>query len=520
MKLSKVDMYQKQSKRIGVTLESSKKLANVVKFAATFHYLQNIKKVSSKELGIFARENLSMMGATFIKIGQLLSSRTDIIDKDIATELSILQDNVPAFDVSIYKNELLSKTIEIDELPLASASIGQVHKGLLSTGEVVAVKLKRPGIEDEIKTDFQVLLGFLGFLRRYSAKRELYELETIFKQYNTLLYEEIDYVNEVKNMISFKQMFNENNTMKWLKVPETYIELSSNDIIVMEYVPSIKINDLNKLKDLKFNPTKIAAKLVECFIKQIVEYGQVHIDPHPGNVGITTSGKIVFYDYGMVTKINKVLISKFQDLLYAVSEKDCDKVARILVEADIVSVEPDNIIYLKSFVLSFFNYIEKVDITYFKENFIDKLNSTELPFLINSNFLLILRGLTILEGVCKTLDPDFNYVEVINEYNKSFPLDIKYFEVRALQDIENLQQFRVPMAIDKSKRNEIDSELLERRLKDLSFAKKEIEQKQTYFNFLVVFLLCLLGLEGEGIQHNVFMQIGFVGITILSLYNK
>jgi predicted unusual protein kinase regulating ubiquinone biosynthesis (AarF/ABC1/UbiB family) len=520
MKLSKIDMYPLQSKNIHKTLESTKKLGKVVKFAASFHYLQNVKKVSAKELGVFTRENLALMGATFIKIGQLLSSRTDIIDKDIANELAVLQDNVPPFDISIYKDELANKSIVIDEIPLASASIGQVHKGVLTTGEVVAVKLKRPGIENEIQTDFQVLLGFLAFLRRYSTKRELYELETIFKQYNTLLYEEINYENELTNMISFKELFGGTDTMRWLKVPTTYKELSSNDVIVMEYVPTIKINDLQSLNDMKFNKSKIAAKLVECFIKQIVEYGQVHIDPHPGNVGITKMGKIVFYDYGMVTKINDVLISKFQDLLYAVSEKDCDKVASILVEAEIVSVEPENIIYLKSFVLSLFNYVEKVDIAYFKENFIDKLNSTELPFLINSSFLLILRGLTILEGVCKNLDPDFNYIDVINDYNKSFPLDINYFEIRALRDIENLQQLRVPYAIDKSKKNEIDADLLEKRLKDLSVTKKQLEQKQTYFNIIVIFLLCLLGIEGEVLQHNIFMPIGLAGISFLSINNK
>jgi predicted unusual protein kinase regulating ubiquinone biosynthesis (AarF/ABC1/UbiB family) len=271
---------------------------------------------------------------------------------------------------------------------------------------------------------------------------------------------------------------------------------------------------------LKFNKAKIAKKLVECYLIQITEYGKVHIDPHPGNVGITESGKIVFYDYGMVSNINRILIDKFQDLLLAVNEKDCDKIAQLMVEAEIVSIEPENMVYLKMFVLSFLNYLDTVNIQYFRENFIDKLTASELPFLINSNFLLLLRGLTILEGVCKTLDPDFNYSLVIMEFTDKFPFDIQYFENRALKDIASLQQLRVPQAIDNSKKNEIESQVMEKRLQELSKAKQEVESRQQYFNVLVVFLMFVFGFEGDIIQHNGLLQIGIACITFLTVYSK
>jgi predicted unusual protein kinase regulating ubiquinone biosynthesis (AarF/ABC1/UbiB family) len=321
-------------------------------------------------------------------------------------------------------------------------------------------------------------------------------------------------------MDAFYKMFDNEENRSWIKIPKNFKDLSTDDIIVMEYLPSIKITNLERLDELKFNKSKIAQKLVECYLIQITEHGKVHIDPHPGNVGITENGKVVFYDYGMVSNINRVLIEKFQDLLFAVNEKDCEKIANVMVEANIVSIEPANMVYLKMFVLSFLNYLDTVDIEYFRENFVDKLNSSQLPFLINSNFLLLLRGLTILEGVCKTLDPKFNYSEVINEFTDRFPFDIQYFEDRALKDIATLQQLRVPQTISKTKKTEIESELMEKQLSELSQAKRQMDNKQQYINMLVIFLMCVSGLEGDLIQHNVFLQFGIACITFLTIYSK
>jgi predicted unusual protein kinase regulating ubiquinone biosynthesis (AarF/ABC1/UbiB family) len=509
-----------QQKFAQQTVKSSKKLLQIIKFTSTLQYLKEVKKLSPKELGKFTKDNLTSMGATFIKIGQLLSTRTDLIDKEFASELATLQDNVTPFDISLYREYLNEVLLEFNETPIATASIGQVHQGKLKSGQIVAIKLKRPGIKEEIATDFQMLLGFIAFLRRLSDQRELYELQSVFEQYYTLLYEEIDFKREMSNMNDFYDMFNNEETRKWIKIPNNYGDLSTDDIIVMEYLPAIKITNLEKIDALKFNRAKIAQKLVEAYLIQITEYGKVHIDPHPGNVGITENGKIVFYDYGMVSNINPVLIQKFQELLMAVNEKDCDKIACVMVEADIVSVEPENMIYLKVFVLSFLNYLDTVDIQYFRDNFIDKLNTSQLPFLISSNFLLLLRGLTILEGVCKTLDPDFNYSEVITKFTSKFPFDIQYLEERALKDIFSLQQLRIPQSIDKSKKIDIERQLMEKQLQELSTTKKEVQSKQQYFNMLVVFLMCVFGMEGDIIQHNVFLQIGITSITFLTLYNK
>jgi predicted unusual protein kinase regulating ubiquinone biosynthesis (AarF/ABC1/UbiB family) len=501
-------------------VDSSKKLGKILKFSTQLHYLINIKKASPEEIGVFTRDNLAYLGSTFIKIGQLLSTRSDIFDKRFTQQLTTLQDSAPPFDISMYREDIYKITKEFEEKPIASASIGQVHKGVLNTGETVAIKLKRPDIERDIKTDFQMLLGLLALLRQFGDRRELYELQTIFKQYESLLNEEIDFEREVQNLKQFKTIFSSNGDVKWIRVPEAFQDVSSNDIIVMEYLPAIKINDFDTLDKLQFDRSLIAEKLVECYIKQIVLYGKVHIDPHPGNVGITRAGKIVFYDYGMVCDINSILMNKFEELLIAVSEKDTDLIAKIMVEAEIVFIEPENMIYLKSFVLSFLNYIERVDVSYFKDNFIDKINNKDLPFVINSNFLLILRGVTILEGVCKALDPNFNYKKVIDPYiNDNFPIDISYFEKRALKDIESIQRLNINQVISDNKKNDIDKELLEKRLKDINTVREKEKSKQFLTNIVMISVLFTLGL-GERVADNKFVQIGLLGLTFLSLYNK
>lgn len=506
-------------RKLTQTAESSKKLAKIVRFAVQFQYLNVVKKATPSELGVFTRENLAGLGATFIKIGQLLSTRSDIFDAEFTKQLASLQDKVPAFDISMYKEELSTKLAYFDESPIASASIGQVHKGRLLTGDEVAIKLKRPDIESEIQTDFQMLLSLIFLLRKVSDQRELYELETIFKQYETLLKEEIDFKREVRNMTTFKTMF-KGEPEKWIQIPTSYPDESTNDIIVMEYLPTIKINDVDALNKLNFDRSKLAEKLVEAYIRQIVEYGKVHIDPHPGNVGVTTKGKIVFYDYGMITDINQQLMDKFQELLVAVSEKNSSDIARIMVEADIVTIEPENMVYLRSFVLSFLSYIEDVNVAYFKENFIDKISTNDLPFLINSNFLLLLRGLTILEGVCKTLDTDFNYKKVIDPYiNAAFPVDIGYLERRALKDIASIRKMSISQTLNDTQKNDIDKALLEKRLNDVASARERQQSRQNVSNVMMLSILCAFGL-GETLVDNWIAQIGIMGITFLSLYSK
>ena len=282
-------------------------------------------------------------------------------------------------------------------------------------------------------------------------------------------------------MVKFKKIF---KSTGWVKIPTLYPKLSDEAVITMEYVPSIKINDISALKNKKFNCPRIAQKLVEAFINQIIEYGVVHIDPHPGNVGITSNGKIVFYDFGMILNLDMRIKEKFTSFLIAVYDKDVDSICSIAIDMGLIVIEKQDIPYFKVFLISFLTYIENANLEEFKISYINKLNKTSTPFLISSKFILLLRGISILEGVCKTLDPDFNFRKTLNPYIDQYVADVNYFESRALSDIKLLT--RVP---DKVQIGQIQLEVLEKTVRDV-----EQSMKKEHDDRYMLTLACLLSL--------------------------
>lgn len=445
-------------------MELAKSLNKTVSFYVKFENNRLIKKYSPKQLGVWSKNELAKMGPSFIKIGQFVSTRSDVFSKEFTNELKDLQDNVAPVPWLSLKQSVDPKITSVTETPLASASIGQVHLGKLNEQDII-IKIKRPNIDHQIKNDFEGLLVFIKFLKTFSDDRRLTEFEILFTEYYNLLQEEIDFKKEASNMQLFKDLFK--NT-KWIKVPKVYKQVSNENSIVMEYVPAIKINDVKAISNLKFDTEKIARKLVECYVDQIIKYGYVHIDPHPGNLGITPQGKIVFYDYGMVLNLDDKIQEHFDELLVALYDKDIDAIANLAVEIGLVVVEPQNIAYFKKFLLFFLNYIEKMNVNDFKISYFDNLSKTDMPFLISSKFLLLLRGISILEGNCKALDPTFNYKKTLDPYIQDYLIDVKYIENKAMVDISTLQSFP-----SKIKEQEIEFEIMRMNNKTNRVSTKE-----------------------------------------------
>jgi predicted unusual protein kinase regulating ubiquinone biosynthesis (AarF/ABC1/UbiB family) len=414
-----------------------KSVNKTVTFYIKFEHKRIIKKFTPKQLGRWTKDQLAMMGPSFIKIGQFVSTRSDIFTKEFTNELKDLQDNVAPISWQDLKKYIPSAFKDINENPLASASIGQVHTAKLQDNDII-LKIKRPDIELQIKNDFNGLLMFIKGLKLFSNDRRLTEFEILFTEYYNLLLEEIDFIKEAANIDKFAKMFK--NT-KWIKIPKVYREFCNNDYITMEYVPCIKINDIEKLNQLNFDTEKIATKLVQCYVDQIIKYGFVHIDPHPGNVGVTLNGQIVFYDYGMVLVLDTKIQKHFDELLVALYDKDVDEIARVAVEIGLVVVDPINIAYFKKFLIFFLSYIEKMNVNDFKVSYIDNISETEMPFLISSKFLLLLRGISILEGNCKALDKNFNYKKTLDPYIENYLIDIRYLENKARLDFDSIKTF-------------------------------------------------------------------------------
>lgn len=467
-----------------------------------------LKNPPSKDrtIGRLTYETLKDMGPTFVKIGQFISTRSDIFGKEFTDELKELQDNVApmaSHEIAPLIEGIKSKVKDVTLEPLAAASIGQVHYGVLDTGEQVAIKFKRVGIDETIHADFKLLLSIISFLKSIVINRQITEVEISLREYYQLLQEEINFRNEVQNMKAFKEKC---ASVKHIKVPKPYEALCSDDVIVMEYVPSIKINDIETIDKLKFNKERISEKLLESFFTQIVDYGFVHIDPHPGNVGITEQGKIVFYDYGMFVRLDNSMRSNLKALFLAMYDRDVEEVCNILVDLGIVLVDPPKIPSFRKFIASFLSYLDTLDVNNFKVSYLDRIDQSEMQFLISSKMILLLRGITILEGVCKNLHPSFNYREILDPFISEFIVDIEYIERRGKKDL-----FKLTKASDKITTSEISLNLVE---SDVTILKQELLKSSAKTRYAFMALAVSLWIQCDSVESKSIVTLAFLYVLV------
>lgn len=475
------------------------KVLELSKSVVKFEYLRRFKKASNKQLGNFIKNKLIELGPIYIKVGQFLSSRSDIIDKDIIEELKTLQDSVYPIDFKDFNYDINKNIIDINEIPIASASIGQVHTAYTKNGDKIVLKMLRPKIKDDITIDFKIILYYISFLELFSTDRKIKEFELLFREYYNVLQEEIDFKNEMKNIKKFKNMVSDKS---WIKIPDVYYDLSDENILVLEYVESTKIT-YNNLKNKKLNPKKVSEKLIQLYIEQIINYGFVHLDPHGGNIGITNNNKIVFYDFGMTFTIDNHLQNLFKKLLISVYNKDVDNICDTLIEMELIIIEKDDISYFKLFLIALLNYIENSDLNQFKLEYIDKLNEYSTPFVISSKFILFLRGISILEGLCKELNPEFNFKESIEPYFNDMVFNIEYIEKKAKNDIDNF------FTIQKdNKITDVKIDVIQSNIKNIE--NKIVRDQNDYYNMIFGYFFVLL-MQME-------FNMGFMSSVILGAY--
>ena len=508
-------MFQHKLKRLNDGLVTKvKKATRIADLASKVCITKFVEKRGDAYVGRIVCDQLKTMGPTFIKIGQFISTRSDIFGKEFTSELKDLQDNVLPIDdrvIQTYVEELQTRFPgvfhEISDKPLATASIGQVHCGKLANGDDIAIKFKRESIDTVIHEDFSLLLGFVSLVRLFSTHRQVQEVDISLREYYALLLEEIDFSKEVSNMVRFAEQFKD---VRWIKVPRPYTELCSDSTIVMEYVPSIKISDVEAIEKQGLRKDILSQKLLECFFTQIVQYGFVHIDPHPGNVGINAdTGKIVFYDYGMFVELNGILKDNIKQILIALYDRDIEDVCELLLQYDIIKLEPERKPYFKKFIASFLVYLDTLNVNDFQVSYLDRIDQSEVQFLISSKFILLLRGISIMEGNCKALDPSFNYREILDPFINEFIMDISYFEKRGSKDIK-----RFTSTSDRIVTSEISLSMVER---DIQTMKKKYTNDFTKYKIIIAVMLLVSVVSGE---HQYLAQATSVYMFLYILYSK
>jgi len=379
------------------------------------------------------------MGGVLIKVGQFLSARVDMLPADVTEELSGLQDQVPEENFeSIRKlaEDELGQTLEesfseFEDVPLASASLGQVHRAVLKTEDAltvegeevitnVVVKVQRPDIEAIIDVDLSAFRIVTGWLQRYKPIRKRVDLPALVEEFSTILGQEIDYINEGKNAKRFWEIYKSNPE---IKVPRVIWGKTTKRVLVLEDVYAIKITNYKEIKEAGVGLNEVALRLFASYMEQIFEEEFFHADPHPGNLFVIPPAKsptgdwqLAFVDFGMVGQVPSSAMDGLREMVIAVGTQDAgrivkayDKLGFLLPGADLDLIEQAEAKAFERFWGKSMSELQDIDhreMMAFADEFRDLMY--DMPFQIPQNLLLLGRTVAILSGMCTGLDPGFN----------------------------------------------------------------------------------------------------------------
>lgn len=372
---------------------------------------------------VWVRNTFLDLGPTFIKVGQLFSTRADIFPSEYVDELSKLQDRVPAFDyeqVATIIEQELGKTIaelfaSFEPIPLAAASLGQVHKAELHSGETVVVKVQRPGLKKLFEIDLQILKGIAYYFQNHPEWGRGRDWIGIYEECCRILWEEIDYLNEGRNADTFRRNFRSYN---WVKVPRVYWRYTTSKIITLEYVPGIKVSQYEALEAAGVDRKAIARYGAQAYLHQLLNNGFFHADPHPGNLAVSPDGALIFYDFGMMGTIKSNVREGLMETLFGIAQKDGDRVVQSLINLGAIAPVEDMGPVRRSVQYMLDNFMDKP----FENQSVATISEDlyeiayNQPFRFPATFTFVMRAFSTLEGVGKGLDPEFNFMEVAQPY--------------------------------------------------------------------------------------------------------
>lgn len=393
-----------------------------------------------RKQAVLLKEGLLYLGPTFIKIGQLLSTRVDVVPKEYIEELSVLQDRVPGFSgsraIDVIEAEF-GRPIEqifdqFDPQPIAAASLGQVHKAVLN-GEDVAVKIQRAGLKELFDVDLKNLKVLAKMLDKFDPKTDGAKRNwvQIYDESAKLLYEEIDYVLEGRNADRFRNNF---TNVDWVKVPGIYWDLTSSRVLTMEYVSGIKINDYEAIEKAGLDRSLLAKRSAESYLSQILRHGYFHTDPHCGNLAVDTvaGGRLIYYDFGMMSTFEPRIKKGLVDVIFGIYEGDAKEICDAMVSmgvlsgnADRITVEKVGRYFLGLFRVNLDNENQRKTREEKRAEMVKRLDSIGEDLLAVGEdecfsfppvFTFVFRAFSTLEGIGKGLDPKYDLTMIAGPY--------------------------------------------------------------------------------------------------------
>ncbi len=369
------------------------------------------------------REILTRLGPTFIKVGQALSTRPDLIRKDFLDELVKLQDQLPAFEQEIAYQIIetdLGRSIEeiyqeISPQPVAAASLGQVYKGRLYSGEEVAIKVQRPNLRPTLTLDLYLMRWAAGWLAPWLPLNLGHDLTLIVDEFGTKLFEEIDYLNEGRNAEKFATNFR-NDTK--VKVPAIYWRYTNTHVLTLEWINGFKLTDTQRIKAAGLDTDTLIDVGVSSGLQQLLEHGFFHADPHPGNLFAMSDGRMAYIDFGMMDQLEETTKETLVDAIVHLVNKDYLDLAEDFVKLGFLTPNTDIRPIVPALEAVLGDAIGKNVGDFNFKSITDSFSELmyEYPFRVPAKFALIIRSLVTQEGIALSLNPNFKIVEVAYPY--------------------------------------------------------------------------------------------------------
>lgn len=383
-------------------------------------FLSKAKAYRDLPLSQRVRMLLEELGPVFVKLGQVVSTRADMLPPDWVEEFKKLQDMVPPFpfeDVkrvveTSLKSSINKKFRTFDETPCASASIAQVHYAVLHDGQDAAVKVKRPGIDKIIASDISVMYRIAGLINRYIPRFRRYRLIEVVDEFKRVISKEQDFTVEGVNATRFHKMFEGDNTVQ---VPKVFWDYTSTDVLTLERVSGIPLDETERIIASGLDVKKLAEDALNAFFKQVFEFGVFHADLHPGNIFARNDGVIIYLDFGIVGRIDDSIRRYIAAMLYYLVKRDYEQMAHVhremgLISKDVNINEFEDVLREISEPI-FDKTLEKIDIS----QLILRLIRTARRFnmKLQPNLLLLQKSMVIIEGVGRQLYPDLNVWAIV-----------------------------------------------------------------------------------------------------------
>jgi predicted unusual protein kinase regulating ubiquinone biosynthesis (AarF/ABC1/UbiB family) len=362
------------------------------------------------------------LGSAFIKLGQLLSARPDVLPASWVEELARLQDSVPAFSFetaqALLEQELgerCAEIIDIDPDPLGAASLAQVHRASLRSGRQVVFKIQRPGLERLFRLDLEVMQQVAALLQRHPSWGVGRDWVSIAQECRRVLLRELDFRLEAEHAARFRQQFLDD---PGIRIPAVVWELTTRRVLCLDYVPGIKINDREALIEAGIDPAAVAEKGAASYLQQLVRFGFFHADPHPGNLAVARDGALIYYDFGMVGSLSQRLRSRLGRMVTSAAARDAAGLVSELQAAGVIAadIDPGPVRRLVRVMLT------EALTPPFSANVLEKLSGDlyELvygqPFRLPPELIFVMRALSTFEGVGRSLDPSFSLVAIARPY--------------------------------------------------------------------------------------------------------